>query len=159
MNDIHLYLDYNYSNKVVIQDICHSLVLYYEHYLGTHFSMHADAKVGFRQSVYEFAEPEVDTIHEIPLILEVLADHRLVVTVQMIPLVISIDRATATKDFTFRAQTFTFQPLERTKQVLFTILSDDIRENLEGFTLYKETEVANGTNATTTIVITDTSSE
>ena len=121
--------------------------------------LHADAKVGFRQSMYEFAEPEVDTIHEIPLILEVLADHPLVVTVQMIPLVISIDRATAAEDFIFQAQTFTFQPFERTKQVSFTIRSDDIPENLEGFTLYKGTEVANGTNATTTIVITNTSGE
>ena len=109
--------------------------------------------------MYEFAEPEVDTIHEIPLILEVLADHPLVVTVQMIPLVISIDRATATEDFTFQAQTFTFQPFEHTKQVSFAILSDDIPENLEGFTLYKDTEVANGTNATTTIVIVDTDGE
>ena len=121
--------------------------------------LYAVAKVGFRQSMYEFAEPEVDTIHEIPLILEVLADHPLVVTVQMIPLVNSIDRATTAEDFTFQAQTFTFQPLEHTKQVSFTIRSDDIPENLEGFTLYKGTEVANGTNATTTIVITDTDGE
>ena len=106
--------------------------------------------------MYEFAEPEVDTIHEIPLILDILADHPLVVTVQMVPLVNNIDRATAAEDFTFQAQTFTFQPLQRTKQVSFTILSDDIPENLEGFTLYKGTELANGTNATTTIVITDT---
>ena len=108
--------------------------------------------------MYEFAEPEVDTIHEIPLILEVLADHPLVVTVQMIPVVNGIDRATA-EDFTFQAQTLTFQPLQRTKQVSFMILSDDIPENSEGFTLYKGTEIANGTNATTTIVITDTDSE
>ena len=39
------------------------------------------------------------------------------------------------------------------------IHSDDIPENLEGFTLYKGTEVANGTNATTTTVITDTHGE
>ena len=109
--------------------------------------------------MYEFAEPEVNTMHEIPLILEVLADHRLVVTVQMVPLVNGIDRATTAEDFNFQAQTITFQPLERTKQVSFTIRSDDIPENLEGFTLYKGAEVANGTNATTTIVITDTDGE
>ena len=39
------------------------------------------------------------------------------------------------------------------------IHSDDIPENLESFTLCKGTEVAHGTNATTTTVITDTHGE
>ena len=109
--------------------------------------------------MYEFAEPEIDTVYEIPLILEVLAERTLSVTVQMVPLVNGIDRATAGLDFTFQTQTVTFQPLQSTQQVSFTIHSDDIPENLEGFTLYKGTEVANGTNATTTIVIVDTDGE
>ena len=121
--------------------------------------INAAARVGFRQSMYEFAEPEVDTMYEIPLILEVLAERTLSVTVQMVPLVNGIDRATAELDFTFQTQTVTFQPLQSTQQVSFTIRSDDIPENLEGFTLYKGTEVANGTNATTTIVIVDTGGE
>ena len=109
--------------------------------------------------MYEFAEPDVDTMYEIPLILEVLAERTLSVTVQMVPLVNGIDRATAGLDFTFQTQTVTFQPLESTQQVSFTIRSDGIPENLEGFTLYKGTEVANGTNATTTIVIVDADGE
>ena len=109
--------------------------------------------------MYEFAEPKVDTMYEIPLILEVLAERTLSVTVQMVPLVNGIDRATAGLDFTFQTQTVTFQPLQSTQQVSFTICSDDIPENLEGFTLYKGTEVANGTNATTTVVIVDTDGE
>ena len=107
--------------------------------------------------MYEFAEPEINTIYDIPLILEVLAERTLSVTV--VPLVNGIDRATAGLDFTFQTQTVTFQPLQSTQQVSFTIHSDDIPEILEGFTLYKGTEVANGTNATTTIVIVDTGGE
>jgi len=98
-------------------------------------------------------------MYEIPLILEVLAERTLSVTVQMVPLVNGIDRATAGLDFTFQTQTFTFQPLQSTQQVSFTIRSDGIPENLEGFTLYKGTEVANGTNATTTIMIVDADGE
>ena len=109
--------------------------------------------------MYEFAEPKVDTMYEIPLILEVLAEWTLSVTVQMVPLVDGINRATTGLDFTFQTQTVTFQPLESTQQVSFTIHSDEIPENLEGFTLYKGTEVANGTNATTTVVIVDTDGE
>ena len=109
--------------------------------------------------MYEFAEPDVDTMYEIPLILEVLAERTLSVTVQMVPLVNGMNRATAGLDFTFQTQTVTFQPLESTQQVSFTIRSDDIPENSEGFTLYKGTEVANGTNATTTIVIVDADGE
>ena len=109
--------------------------------------------------MYEFAEPDVDTMYEIPLILEVLAERTLSVTVQMVPLVNGIDRATAGLDFPFQTQTVTLQPLESTQQVSFTIRSDGIPENLEGFTLYKGTEVANGTNATTTIMIVDADGE
>ena len=98
-------------------------------------------------------------MYEIPLILEVLAERTLSVTVQMVPLVNGIDRATAGLDFTFQTQTVTFQPLDSTQQVSFTIRSDGIPENSEGFTLYKGTEVANGTNATTTIVIVDADGE
>ena len=127
--------------------------------LPCYLFFHTAARVGFRQSMYEFAEPDIDTMYEIPLILEVLAERTLSVTVQMVPLVNGIDRATAGLDFTFQTQTFTFQPLQSTQQVSFTIRSDGIPENLEGFTLYKGTEVANGTNATTTIMIVDADGE
>jgi len=158
---IYIYIniqEYNNSNKAVIQDILSQFCTLLQT-LPCYSFFYAAARVGFRQSMYEFAEPDVDTMYEIPLILEVLAERTLSVTVQMVPLVNGIDRATAELDFTFQTQTVTFQPLQSTQQVSFTIRSDDIPENLEGFTLYKGTEVANGTNATTTIVIVDTGGE
>lgn len=100
----------------------------------------------------------MDESYEIPLILEVLSDRTLSVVVQLVPLVNGVDEAT-TQDFSFQSQTIIFQPRESSKNVSFMIRSDDIPESSEGFSLFKGTNIDNGTFPTTTIVINDTDGE
>ena len=119
------------------------------------WSPHTVPRVGFENERYEFPEPDVDEFREIPLILEVLSERTLSVIVSLVN---GVGEASA-QDFSFQTQTITFQPLERSKNVSFTILSDDIPENLEDFTLVKGSNINNGTFPTTTIVITDTDGE